>query len=617
MEKIKELHIEDYYAELLKGKDLTIPSVKSWKLIQDRNKGREGNIAISEDDRKICYGEMYEGWEEVAKVFSALGITRDSNSRVLVIMPNVAQTCHFDYGGDITGAVVDFIDPTTSIDKIEEYIKKEKITDIVVSDLLYLQNIMQHSSKLKDELDIRNIILYKDHFLNSQMPCKIRAFSSMADVINKFSSNVIRYNDAVRNTRYSKICYDELSSDSVSLITHTSGTTTGLGKPIPITDLNRNALVKNYELAQFKYEPGMTMMHFIPYFAGYGAVNTVHLGLTQGLNLQQIPLFSPNKFGDFVEKYKSNIILGTPSCWLSMINNPKYKDIDLSFLVYASAGGGPLTVEEENKINEFLLSHGSKVLLTKGYGLSELGGCCIVTLDDYNNVGSIGVRHPLVDIKLQDVNTSRVLGDRETGRGEALVSSATMTTGKLDGVDLVSFVDIDGKKYLKTKDILERKNNGTYEYVERADRMFPRYDGYNIYPLNLEKVFKEFDEVEDCVVVPMFCEEKSGRLPKVYIKLKDGVQIPSKSDFISSIIKNAFLSNNRGGNGYIANFREIPGEFVFVDSIPKNTMDKDDYSSIVLNGIQGESYSVDVVENNMRVLNFSVSQNDSPKKLVK
>ncbi len=612
---ISNVHIDDYYAKMLKGKDLTISKEKSWKLIRNNNKERLDFSALSEGSRKVSYGEMFEKWEEVARVFSALNITRDCGSRVLTIMPNLAQTCHFDYGSDMTGAVCDFVDPTTSIDKIEQYIKNEKVTDIVISDLLYLQNMAKSTKRFKSELGIRNIILYKDMYLNSLMPNKIKMVSSLANKVNKFSKDIIRYEDAVRNSRYTSINYDKESSDSLSIITHTSGTSTGIGKPIPITDYNRNALVKNYELAQFNYEPGMSMMHFIPYFAGYGAVNTVHLGLTQGLELQQIPLFSPKEFGDFLAKCKSNIVLATASCWLGMINNPKFDDIDLSFLVYASVGGGPLTIEEEQRINEFLLSHGSSVLLTKGYGLSELCGCCIVTLDSYNRVGSIGVRQPLVDVKLESLVDGRILDSRECGVGELIVNSDTITCDKLDDNHLLDFVNIDGKKFLRTKDVVEIKEDGSFEYVERRDRMFPRYDGYNVYPLNLEKIFKDYDEVVECVIVPIYDEDNNGFVPKVY--LETNIPVDNKEEFINGIIEKSFLSNEKGHTDYIANYREIPRGIVFVNEIPKNTMDKNRYGEIKNNGLDGEEYKIYVEEDNASVRSIDIYPVLPPKRLLK
>lgn len=614
MSDIKKININDYYQELLNGKDLSIPQEKSWKLIKDRNKGREDNIAFSEDNRKITYGEMFEDWDESARALSSLGINRINNSRVLTIMPNVAKTGTFDYSADMTGAVIDFIDPTTPKDKIERHIEKEKVTDLIVSDLLYLQNLLGESGNLKKDFGIRNIILYQDAYLNSLMPNKVRKISMVADAINRFNSNILRYQDVVRNSVYTPITYDTKKSDALSLITHTSGTSSGISKPIPITDINRNALVKNYELANFFYEPGMKMMHFIPYFAGYGAVNTVHLGLSQGLELQQVPLFTPNEFGTFLEKYKSNIILANPACWLNLINDSRYKDIDLSFLVFASSGGGPLTESQEASINEFLRNHGSKVLLTKGYGLSELGGCCITTVNGYNELGSVGTRQPLVDVKLID-NDGRILDDFESGTGEVYVNSDTMCQENLDGVPVIETRKIDGKKYLKTKDVLHRNEYGEFSYVDRKDRMFNRYDCYNVYPLNVEKVFLDYPEIRNVLMTKKYSEECNGNVPKVYIELaNDDVD---REELIRRIISNSFLSNKMGHKEYVANFRDIPREFVFIEKIPKNTMGKNSESLIDADSDSLDTYYVDVLENNMRVNGYEIYPKEDHKKKVK
>ena len=129
----------------------SIPTLKSWKLIKEKNNSRLDNIALSEDSKMITYGEMFDNWDNTAKAFSALNITRKNNSRVLVLMPNVANTCNIDYALDMTGAVCDFIDPTTCFDKIKDYIKNEKITDIISLDLLYEQNIGKKAEELKKE----------------------------------------------------------------------------------------------------------------------------------------------------------------------------------------------------------------------------------------------------------------------------------------------------------------------------------------------------------------------------------------------------------------------------------------------------------------------------------
>lgn len=602
---INKININDYYSKMLVGKDLSIPEVKSWRLIKDRNLARQDNVALSEDDKNITYGEMFESWDSMAKAFSALGMSRSNNSRVLVLMPNVAETASIDYALDMTGAVCDFIDPTTGSEKIERYVAEENITDIISLDLLYAQNLKSINDKLKNDLGVKNIVLTHSAFMLSQMPRKIQTLGGIVHFANKFDRRVLRLEDVLRNSRYQQIDYDQAGVDELSLITHTSGTTTGIGKPIPISDYNRNALIKNYELANFGYEPGMTMMHFIPYFAGYGANNTVGLGLSQGLNLQQIPLFSPAQFGYYLDKLKSNIILANTPCWLNLCNNPQYQNIDLSYLTYASSGGTPTSKEDEEKINDFLISHGSKVLLTKGYGLSELCGCCIVTIDGYNSIGSVGVKLPLNDVILRDNSTGLILPETGYVRGEALVHSESMTSGYLDGNQIVQTINIDGKEYLATKDVLERNEFGEYSYVERIDRMFQRYDAYNVYPLQVENLFKALDEVEECVVVPSYDEEKSGNVPKAYVKLHPGKFIQAPEEFLYSFINNAFLKNKMS-DVYNANFRDIPHEIVFVDEIPTNTMLKPDYHRILDEGLVGDTYNVLVQEDNMNVYGINV-----------
>ena len=323
-------HIFDHYSENIENPNKKIKPQKSWEFLKEKNANRQDNIAISEDNNKITYGELFEEWKKTAKTLSGYDISKQDGSRVLVIMPNLIKMNTFDYGADITGAIASFPDPTIDYEKVRKYIEDEKITDIISLDLLYAQHIGNKSEELVKDLGIRNIFVVHDKYLTSLMPKKYKYLSSLLGIGNKFNKYVTRYEDAERNTRFSQIKYDSTSGEdlrkdnAISIITHTSGTTTGIGKPIPLTDHNRNSLVNQYELARFNYQPGMTMLHFIPYFAGYGSVNTVHLGLSQGLELQEIPLFNPNNFGNYIIKYKPNIVLATSACWLSLINDSKY-----------------------------------------------------------------------------------------------------------------------------------------------------------------------------------------------------------------------------------------------------------------------------------------------------
>lgn len=602
MEKLNE-HVSDFYKKTLNNGEIIIKPEKSWKFIKEKNIGRDDLVAFSEDDKKITYGEMYEQWDTVARVLSGYDIYRENNSRVLILMPNLTQTGIYDYGADITGAVADYIDPTSSYEKIREYVKNEKITDIFALDLLLAQNVGNKVEELKKDFNLNTIMVYRDFYMNSLMPRKIKLTSSILGVANKFSKYITRYEDAVRNTKNTQIKYDTTNGDNLDFITHTSGTTTGIGKPIPLTDHNRNSLVNEYKLAGFDYEPGMKMMHFIPYFAGYGTVNTAHLGLANGVELQQIPLFSPTEFAEYVIKYKSNIVVATTPCWLSLVNNPKYQNVDLSFLTLAATGGSPTSMEDEIKINSFLISHGAKCKLIVGYGMSEFGGCVITDNAKYNTYGKTGVPLPGVDVKIRNSNGEIYDYRIPNIEGEALIHSETMTKGVLDGKQIVPTIEIDGKKYISTHDIMKFDEYGQAEYLGRTDGMFQRYDGYNVYPLHIEEFFKCFNEIADCAVVWQKDEEKNGNVPKIVIQLKESID--DKQYFINNIIEQYFLTEN-GNSKYVMTFRDMPHIWSFVEKLPKNTMNKTELYKLLSDEIEEESHKIIVEEDNTGIKNYDI-----------
>lgn len=608
-----KMHVMEYYKKKLNDQEIIIKPQKGWKFIKEKNKGREDLIAFSEGEKIITYGEMYEQWDEVARVLSGYDMTRENNSRILVLMPNVAKTGLHDYGADITGAIVDYIDPTSSYDKIRKYVEQEKITDIFALDLLLAQNVGNKIEELKKDYGLNSIVVYRDFYMNSLMSKQIKLLSSVLNVTSKFSKYIVRYNDAVRNTKNTKIIYDSTNGERLDLITHTSGTTTGIGKPIPISDHNRNSLVNEYDLAGYKYEPGMKMIHFIPYFAGYGVVNSVHLGLSKGLNLQQIPLFNPNDFPKLLIEYKINVAIATTPCWLGLINNPKFDSVDLSFLHIAGTGGSPTSIEDEIKINSFLEKHGARCRIMVGYGMSEFGGCVITDTERYNEVGKTGVALPGVEIKIRNISTNEIYDyNKKNVQGEVLIHSETMTSGVLDGKEIVPMVEIDGKKYVSTHDIMKTDDCGQFKYIGRTDGMFQRYDGYNYYPVHIEEFFKAIPGIKDCCIVWEKSEEKNGNIPKIYIELDE--QIDSKENYIDDIIKNNFISSKKTNNSKIVvSFRDLPHKWVFLNTIPKNTMGKTDLHKLINMNDDDDSYFVNVDEDNSGIKRYQIEKKEKIK----
>lgn len=58
-----------------------------------------------------------------------------------------------------------------------------------------------------------------------------------------------------------------------------------------------------------------------------------------------------------------------------MAKDSSLKNADFSFLDCIVAGGASLDIEDELFVDEWLKAHNCKCKLSKGYGLSEIGGC--------------------------------------------------------------------------------------------------------------------------------------------------------------------------------------------------------------------------------------------------
>ena len=50
-----EKNINDFYKKILEGKDISIPNIKSWKLIKEKNKNNLDLIALSEGKKRMTF----------------------------------------------------------------------------------------------------------------------------------------------------------------------------------------------------------------------------------------------------------------------------------------------------------------------------------------------------------------------------------------------------------------------------------------------------------------------------------------------------------------------------------------------------------------------------------
>ena len=589
-----------------------IPKYTMYGYIRECNKNNLDKYALRFGRKRYTYGEFIDLIDRYAKGFAAMGIRK--GDRVVLLLPNLPESTIIIYALNKIGAISDNIDPTSKEDRMKYFLEKEKVNAIVCFDKVYETSIKPIEDYIYNELNINKVLITK---ITDSLPMFESAMYRMKfkdeDIVKRVSTsygniNIFGVDRFLKDSRY-QVCYtNPYVENEVATICHSSGTT-GVPKTIPSTNENVNFIAFQHQISNIDYSRVKTFLHVLPGFAQFGFSDSMHLGHSLGLEMIEIPIFSQENIIDILLKTKANCLFGTPSFWLRLIGSDKYNNADLSFLEEAVYGGGTLTITQLANINRFLISHNAKCLLRTGYGMSEFNGTCILEDPFMSTPGSCGIDLPGGSGIIIDPDTMKELGSGEIGH--LYYSKGSNPVCEFDGEVLHKTINIDGREYIDTGDIMKKNARGEYFFEGRASGMISRYDGYKIYPNALENAVTSSSYVEDVMISEYYDENNFGAMPLIYVVLsKDSKGIDIK-DIIKSIIDNYILSNNN------MSFRDIPTKWKVVDELPYTTALKKDYKKIKEDGIDGSEISIVCHETNMGLGYYDIVMPSKGKKLIK
>lgn len=589
-----------------------IPKYTMYGYIRECNKNNLDRYALRFGRKRYTYGEFIDLIDRYAKGFAAMGIRK--GDRVALLLPNLPESTIIIYALNKIGAISDNIDPTSKEDRMKYFLEKEKVNAIVCFDKVYETSIKSIENYIYNELNIDKVLITKiTDSLSMIESAMYRMKFRDEDIVKRVSTsygniNIFGINRFLNDSRY-QVCYtNPYVENEVATICHSSGTT-GVPKTIPSTNENVNFIAFQHQVSNIDYSRVKTFLHVLPGFAQFGFSDSMHLGHSLGLEMIEIPIFSQENIIDILLKTKANCLFGTPSFWLRLIGSDKYNNADLSFLEEAVYGGGTLTITQLANINRFLISHNAKCLLRTGYGMSEFNGTCILEDPFMSTPGSCGIDLPGGSGIIINPDTMKELSRGEFGH--LYYSKGSNPVCEFDGEVLHKTINIDGREYIDTGDIMKKNARGEYFFEGRASGMISRYDGYKIYPNALENAVTSSSYVEDVMISEYYDESNFGAMPLIYVVLSKESKGIDIKDIIKNIIDNYILSNNN------MSFRDIPTKWKVVDELPYTTALKKDYKKIKENGIDGSEISIVCHETNMGLDYYDIVMPTKGKKLIK
>lgn len=217
-----------------------------------------------------------------------------------------------------------------------------------------------------------------------------------------------------------------------------------------------------------------------------------------------------------VREMRPTMLTGTPTMFISLLEQPDLKPDDLKFVKNVGLGAAPLMADTKRKIDERISG-----FITEGYGLSE--STMAMTTTPAGGVwkeGSVGVPLPDTIIRIVDVETGTK--DMKSGEaGEVIMKAPQLMLGFWNRPKETAEVLRDG--WLYTGDIGYLDEDG-YLFLTARKKDVIKPGGFQVWPREVEEVLTEHPAVSE-VCVGGIPDPRQVEAVKAWVVLKEGKKV--------------------------------------------------------------------------------------------
>lgn len=457
---------------------------------------------------KMSYKELQDKVDRLATSLSDFGIQKGDS--VAILLPNVIPCVIAYYAIQKVGAIVVMNNPLYSDRELEHQFNDSGAKALITLDLFCKRMI-----PLRKKTGIRQIIYTS---IGDYLPFptnylfKLVAKKKKLAAVVEPAEDVYRWKDILSKTSPSPPAV-QLDLDDVCMYQYTGGTT-GVSKGAMLT--HRNA---SYNVQQFASwfptlkEDKQVCLAAPPYFHAFGltaAMNaSIHMGWTQIV----IPKPQPDELLAAIKKFKPTFVYLVPTMYMGMLNHPDFDKVDMKATKVCGSGGSALPVEVLKKIEQK-----TGCSLVEGYGMTEASP--ITHINPFGGLrkpGSVGI--PISNtvsriVDLEDGETPLPVGEV----GEIVFKGPQVMKGYLNMPDETAKALKGG--WLHSGDIGKMDEDGYFYVVDRKKDMVIS-GGYNVYPLEIEKVYHEHPKVAEVAAIGV-PHPTRGEQVKLIIVLNEG-----------------------------------------------------------------------------------------------
>lgn len=478
----------------------------------DMVEGYGGKTAFVFQNYEMTFAELGRQAERMSSALAAAGV--EQGDVVMLVLPNVPHFPVCYYGAMKRGVALAAAPPNSVEREIEHLLKDCGSRVIITLDLLYdkIANIWERAG-------VETVIVgtVADFF-----PTHARLLGSWTGKIPKPKAPVpyggkVQSMRAFLRTGKRAVTDASVDPDEVALLQYTGGTT---GTPKAAMLTHRSLLTNAQQMLGWfptLHVGEETILAVLPFFHVYGVTLVMNAGLLLAARTVLIPRPVVSDMFEAIRRYRPTIFPGVPTLYVSIINDSRAKEYDLSSINTCVSGGAPLPLEVKRDFEKITGGH-----LYEGYGLSEASPLTHANPhDERSRLGSIGLPVPNTEVRiLDDAGNPVPIG----GEGELTVRGPQVMKGYWRRPEETADVLQDG--WLRTGDVARMDEDGWFYIVDRKKDLIIT-GGENIYPREVEEVLFEHPAVQEAAVVGV-PHPFGGEIAKAFIVLRPGMQATKK-----------------------------------------------------------------------------------------
>jgi long-chain acyl-CoA synthetase len=460
--------------------------------------------------RTYSYSQIYKQAEAFALGLQSIGIAK--GDRVGLFLPNVPIYAAAYYGAMMAGAVVVNFSPLYSVEELSWQVADSGTRVLVTVDV---PELYKNAHKVLETSALETLVVGS---LADQLPwykglaLQLLKRSQIADVA--YGPTVKSWTDMTPVGTRAPV---DVTAQDLALLQYTGGTT---GRPKGAM-LGHDQLSVNAQqvaaLNPFGNPAGECFMGALPFFHVFANTALLNHAMSTGASIAMVPRFETKQVLETIQRYRCTGFPGVPTMFQAMLDHPDLARTDLSSLKVCISGGAPMPGPVHVRFEET-----TGVRLVEGYGLTESSG--VVSANPYEGTrkrGTIGQLVPGTEVVLLDKEDASKLAPAGEP-GELAVHGPQVMRGYWNRLetDAETFVEIEGKRYLRTGDVARIDADGFLEIVDRIKDMIA-VGGFKVFPSAVEDVILEHPAVKEALVIGV-PEEYRGEVPRAYVTLNDG-----------------------------------------------------------------------------------------------